>query len=424
MPESSVFGIAIKRAAATEEAAPVEGDNIGAEGRNDTHDAALGVVQTSRGTGDGEVWEVGDFDVGERPLKIADILERFAESTRLRLKDQPRRDYERAFRRFAAEVGLAAYTRRQLQGPRAKSLLLQHVETIPKPSRRWVLAALKSVWTLAMNLPWPIDPKRDIGRFPKVQRRKTPPDLDIRSWAEAIRNERDLHLKLLGLLLLQFGWRPGSQIAHLKWRNVEYDSTGRPFAIVASGVEEDFKTDADIRVWLPPNVAEALEAWKKAAPDISQEKPILMWRRHFDGRLVETAHTAKSIRMRTEALAKKWGLPRLSPVAFRHWVASALRRSGLSVPASAYWMGHDPTLSGAMRDVYDNPEDCFAEQSSKLPNGPMALLEPPEVSVSDGLSPEIVAIVREYQAGRIGTIELANRMEALRLKNGPPMLTK
>jgi hypothetical protein len=46
-----------------------------------------------------------------------------------------------------------------------------------------------------------------------------------------------------------------------------------------------------------------------------------------------------------------------------------------SVSASAYWMGHDRTLSGAMRDVYDNPEDGFAEQSARLPNGPMVLLE-------------------------------------------------
>src|SRR5205807_1611344 len=157
---------------ATGHAAGEEGDNSPAGQEHDTHGAAPGAVQTPRGTGDGEVREVGDSDAGEPSLKITDVLERFAESTRLRLKDQPRRDYERAFRRFASEVGLAAYTRRQLQGPRAKSLLLQHVETIPKPSRRWVLAALKSVWTLGMNLPWPIDPKRDIGRFPKVQRRK------------------------------------------------------------------------------------------------------------------------------------------------------------------------------------------------------------------------------------------------------------
>ena len=96
----------------------------------------------------------------------------------------------------------------------------------------------------------------------------------------------------------------------------------------------------------------------------------------------------------------------------------------MSVPASAQWMGHDPTLGGAMRDVYDNPEDTFAEQSAKLPNGPMALLEPPEISVSEGLPPEVVALVREYQVGKVGTIEFASRMEVLRLKSDASVFTK
>ena len=87
-------------------------------------------------------------------------------------------------------------------------------------------------------------------------------------------------------------------------------------------------------------------------------------------------------------------------------------------------MGHDPTLSGAMRDVYDNPEDTFAEQSAKLPNGPMALLEPAEVSISDGLPGEIVALVREYRAGTIGTMEFANRTEALRLRPATSVFPK
>ena len=77
-----------------------------------------------------------------------------------------------------------------------------------------------------------------------------------------------------------------------------------------------------------------------------------------------------------------------------------------------------------MRDVYDSPEDCFAEQSAKLPNGPMALLEPADMSVSDELPREIVAVIRQYQAGTIGTIELANQMESLRLKTDVSVLTK
>jgi len=54
----------------------------------------------------------------------------------------------------------------------------------------------------------------------------------------------------------------------------------------------------------------------------------------------------------------------------------------------------------------------------------MALLEPAEVVVSEGLPREIVALVREYQAGKIGTMEFASRIEALRLKSAASVLTK
>ncbi len=113
-----------------------------------------------------------------------------------------------------------------------------------------------------------------------------------------------------------------------------------------------------------------------------------------------------------------------TPVAFRHWVASALGRAGLSVPASAYWMGHDPTLSGANAGCLRQPEDCFAEQSAKLPTGPMMLLEPPDVSVSEGLPREIVALIWDYHAGNIGTMEFASRMELLRIRPDASVITK
>ncbi len=38
-----------------------------------------------------------------------------------------------------------------------------------------------------------------------------------------------------------------------------------------------------------------------------------------------------------------------------------------------------------MRDVYDHPEDAFAEQSQKLPRGAMGLREPPQVLFTDGI---------------------------------------
>ncbi len=69
-----------------------------------------------------------------------------------------------------------------------------------------------------------------------------------------------------------------------------------------------------------------------------------------------------------------------------------------------------------MRDWYDNPEmqDSLDEQSLKLPRGPLGLLEPPEVKLTEGLPPEAVALLREFLAGGVGTLEFAHRLEALK----------
>jgi hypothetical protein len=80
-------------------------------------------------------------------------------------------------------------------------------------------------------------------------------------------------------------------------------------------------------------------------------------------------------------------------------------------------IGHD-AADGSMRDWYDNPrlEDIFEEQSAKLPDGPLGLLEPPEIKLISGLSPKAVTILQTYLSGKIGTMEFASRIEALRLE--------
>ena len=71
-----------------------------------------------------------------------------------------------------------------------------------------------------------------------------------------------------------------------------------------------------------------------------------------------------------------------------------------------------------MRDWYDNPrlEEIFAEQSAKLPDGPLGLLAPPEIKLVSGLSPKAVTLLQAYLNGKIGTMEFASRIEALRLE--------
>jgi len=81
-------------------------------------------------------------------------------------------------------------------------------------------------------------------------------------------------------------------------------------------------------------------------------------------------------------------------------------------------MGHDATGGGNMRDWYDNPaiEDILAEQAEYLPDGALGLLDSVKVELTEGLCPESVELLREYLAGRMGTMEFANKIEAVRLK--------
>src|SRR2546425_992894 len=124
----------------------------------------------------------------------------------------------------------------------SRDAILRFMETIPVPSRRIVLAALQCVWAEGLEAAWPINQRRDFGKtLPPIGARETPPDDDVRPWAEAAWKEPDPFTRLLVLLLLQFGWRPVNQIGHLHWRNVRYDSRGRPRAIIAKGDVEGFK---------------------------------------------------------------------------------------------------------------------------------------------------------------------------------------
>lgn len=71
-----------------------------------------------------------------------------------------------------------------------------------------------------------------------------------------------------------------------------------------------------------------------------------------------------------------------------------------------------------MRDWYDNPplEDIFAEQAECLPHGTLGTLDPVKIELTEGLCPESVDLLREYLGGRMGTMEFANKIEAVRLK--------
>jgi integrase len=350
----------------------------------------------------------------ELPLKVVDVLERFKMQAIIRLKPVSVEAYEWSFKRFAESVGLESYTRRQLAGPKGRMLVLTHLNKLPKPSWRWTIAALKPVWIRGLNLAWPIS-KWDLPTsLPKVQRRQSPSDADVKLWAEALVNEKNTYSRLVWLLVAQHGWRP-SHVCRIKFRNIQYDGKGKPVTIVAN---ENFKTCSPIAARLAPDVAQALQEWKAEMKNPSPDEPIMPWR-DIKGQLMRRREQESGeFIVHWQRLEKKWQLPHLTPVDLRHWVATTSRKAGLSKPATAYMQGHDPTQGGAMRDSYDNPplEEVFAEQAEKLPYGPLGLLNPPTVEIEGGLSEEETSAVKAYTAGQTSMAEVMAALDKVRLQ--------
>jgi len=405
------------------ESTPADGREVGENSRlEDGHGNTREELQHPLGDGrDSEVREdSGTIVDGDAVVRVSEVLERFHANTKLRLGPRAHSLYSKRFRDFAEHSGLAACTKRQLAGRRGKIMLLDYLATVPRPSWQCVSSFLKSVWIHGVGLPWPIDMTKDVGKLPRVRRRTSPRDELVRQWARALSHETDQYDLLIWLMLSQFGWRP-SHLAKMRWRNVRVDASGRPDAILADGTESGFKTGAPVAAWLPPDVVQVLEAWRKELRPYP-EHPILPWR-SMKGR-VGNGRPASSGHMRNHLyrIRKKWGLPAIRPVDCRHWVATTCRKAGLSKAASAYLMGHDPTSGESMRDWYDAPqvEDILAEQAQCMPRGPLGTLEPPEVKLVEGLPTDAVDVLRQYLAGQVGTMELATRLEEIRMKAATP----
>ena len=350
-------------------------------------------------------------------VDLKKIIERFEKGTRARLKPRTSAKYKREFLRFAERSNLAQYTRQQLKGRKAKELILFYLERISIPSRRVIISYLRLVWVEGLDLPWPIDAKREIGRLPRTRREGSPPDAIVQRWATTMKNEPDIYLKLLWLLIAQHGWRP-SHVIKLRWANVRFDDTGMPIAIVADGVQDDFKTFAPIAVKLTPDVQEVLIEWRAILKEPHPERPLLPWRSCNKQLEPSRPLNYSLIREIWWRIAKKWGLPALRPKDMRHWVASACRKAGLSKQASAYLMGHDPTQGGAMRDWYDAPqlEDVFLEQAKTLPRGPLGTFEPPTVQLVEGIPSEVLELVKAYITGELPTLQFMEKIEVAKLR--------
>jgi len=347
------------------------------------------------------------------PLELDKILERYCQNPIVRMRSEATREaYVKQFRRLAEYIRIEQYTRRQLAGPKGKHLLLDHIATnIPLRSRRPVLSALAGVWKVGLNLPWPIDLRNDIGKLPRTRRRETPQESVVKVWYQRLKDESRPYVKVLWLLIAQFGLRPG-HVVKLRWSHLRYDEQGLPCEIRANGADEGFKTFADLDCHIPPDLARALVQLRKWLKDSSESDPILPKMAH--GRVKhQQLSSGKLLWGHWNQIRARYDLPKLRMADLRHWVASRCRDEGLSEQARAYMQGHEQPIRN-MGDVYDNRsvETNLARQAQKFPHGVLGTFEKVDLEVMPDIPKDLLDLLVGYHDGKVGVLDLIARLDA------------
>ncbi len=379
--------------------------------------AGLNPVGDGGATQDGGLHEGGDI-----PLRVEDILVRFAEASKNSLRQDAKTasEYGGAFRRFARVAGLEGYSRKQLTPTRGHKLLMDFFAQLPEGSRRWNLAAIKKVWVAGLGLPWPIDNDRDFGRtLPPTGRRLCPNDNEVKPFALALEREPNTYIRLFARMMLTYAFRPEDQLGALRWGNFLWTEDGRPHAIVALGVKEGFKTRSPVVAYIPAALAEDLLAWKQEAPDSTPEAPLLPWRSKpgyiRDGRRQSSLQSLETL---WADFKERHGIQsKLTMAHMRHWVKRKGRKR-LDLAILAYWQGHKPE-GGGMAGHYGTNlpvEEVLEEQAREWPDGPLGDLLPPKLTHEPGLPEEAVKALGAYFSGDLDSAEVLEVIRALKRK--------
>jgi len=337
------------------------------------------------------------------------IIEKFRSTTADRLKPRTVEECLYCFKHFNEFAKLKGKTKKDLTGQKGKELIITFLKAkYPEKSWRYTLAKLKTLYIGGFGYSssdWPIEPRRDLPKLPKVTPEPTPTDEVVRAWDDALRHEKDTKSKLLWLLIAQHGWRP-QHIVLLRWEDVKVRD-GKPWAIIAQSKE--FKTGAPIIAHLAPDVVDTLIQYQEET-GISTGPVFNAWDHLLDKESGLSKDWVK--------LEKKWTLPYLRPKGCRHWVSRVAKDgAGLSRPVLAALMGHDTSSGSWMSDWYDSPtaETIIEEQGEKLPNGPLGLLRPINVELVT-VAPEeqqVLTLWTQYKNHEIGLRDLTDELESL-----------
>ena len=245
-------------------------------------------------------------------MDIDNIVIRFLQNTVARLKPSTQRSYIRLFRRFDKYARLQTLEIEGLVGKKGKALILGFLNrTFNLRSWKFVLSGLKTVFISGMELEardWPIEPRRDLPRFPRTRRQVTPSDDIVRRWKKALKKEKNPEVRLIWLLIAQHGWRP-THVLFLNWEDI-VERSGQPWALIAQ--RREFKTGSPIMAWLSIDVIKALNEYRGG---LEKHGPIF-------SRLRELYRDGRDALARLWiGLQRRWGLPYLRPNGLRHWVS-------------------------------------------------------------------------------------------------------
>lgn len=393
------------------------GDNSPPEGRHGTHDAALGAVETPRGTG-GEARRLDELP-WDAHVRLDEIKARFEAMTAARLtRGKTREDYWRRFERFAECEGLGRYTKRQLAGEKGREVLIRHYPHISERSRAFVLSGIKKVWTRGIGLPWPLE-KDDLPRPPRPRRGVAPRKEYVERWVEAARREPDAYERSWLLVELNGGLRPVDQQAELRLEDLVFNVAEEPVGIHAQAADHGFKRDADVRQHLPAEVAGALKDWLKEHPAPSAKAYVWPWRgmkeglgkTHVDANRMLTDRAIERMRRK---FAERNRLPWLTSKDMRHFVRTVLNDSGMKKVERHYWQGHAFNPADMDERYGDKPaEETFEAQRRHLPQGVLGTFLRLGPADDEGVPSEVREIWSRMVAGELESSEAAEALRGL-----------
>ena len=386
-----------------ESAGSVARDNTLLENGDEQHGSTA--HETQRGTVEGSS-NVEDHALDESLLNIEEVIQRYLDQVRMRLRESTRKQYTWRIRRFIKNGDLANLTRQRFKS-RCAALLKAQLERVPEHSRRFELSALRGFFELGLKVDWPSEVDAYLGQLPPIRRRDVPRSFNVEKWALAIENERDLYTKTVVLLIMSFGWRP-DHLYKMKLRNVRCDESGQPCAIVADGAVEKFKTRAWVAAYLPPIVRTTLQEFKAERGPSKETDPLIPYR-HPRG--MENTRPINEFLLRRTwhrfEVAHK--LPKLTPCDFRHHVCLKCDQAKMTNSASAYLVGHDSSRGETYRNWYANLhiDDALLEQEEKIPNGILGLLRKPEIELVRDMPRPLIDLVTQFLDGKIGEVDFA-----------------